>query len=58
MRPFDGAEDLAKRAEVEQHEMTLLAAADALMSLAGTGGSRCGRRRAALGAAVAEARAS
>jgi error-prone DNA polymerase len=35
VRPFDGAEDLAKRAEVEQHEMTLLAAADALMSLAG-----------------------
>ncbi len=34
-RPFDGAEDLAKRAEIEQHEMTLLAAADALMSLAG-----------------------
>ena len=33
--PFDGAEDLARRAEVEQHEMTLLAAADALMSLAG-----------------------
>jgi error-prone DNA polymerase len=34
-RPFDGAEDLAKRADIEQHEMTLLAAADALMSLAG-----------------------
>jgi error-prone DNA polymerase len=34
-RPFDSAEDLAKRADVEQHEMTLLAAADALMSLAG-----------------------
>jgi error-prone DNA polymerase len=34
-RPFDGAEDLARRAEIEQHEMTLLAAADALMSLAG-----------------------
>ena len=34
-RPFDGVEDLAKRAEIEQHEMTLLAAADALMSLAG-----------------------
>ena len=34
-RPFDSAQDLAKRAEVEQHEMTLLAAADALMSLAG-----------------------
>jgi len=32
-RPFDGAEDLARRAEIEQHEMTLLAAADALMSL-------------------------
>jgi error-prone DNA polymerase len=34
-RPFDSTEDLAKRAEIEQHEMTLLAAADALMSLAG-----------------------
>ena len=34
-RPVDGAEDLARRAEIEQHEMTLLAAADALMSLAG-----------------------
>lgn len=34
-RPFDSAEDLARRAEIEQHEMTLLAAADALMSLAG-----------------------
>ena len=34
-RPFDSADDLARRAEVDQHEMTLLAAADALMSLAG-----------------------
>ncbi len=34
-RPFDSAEDLARRAEIDQHEMTLLAAADALMSLAG-----------------------
>ena len=34
-RPFDSAEDLARRAGLEQHEMTLLAAADALMSLAG-----------------------
>lgn len=33
-RPFDGAEDLAKRAEIERQVMTLLAAADALMSLA------------------------
>ena len=33
--PFDGAEDLARRAGLEQHEMTLLAGADALMSLAG-----------------------
>ena len=33
--PFDGAEDLARRAGLEQHEMTLLASADALMSLAG-----------------------
>jgi len=32
---FDGAEDLARRAGLEQHEMTLLAGADALMSLAG-----------------------
>jgi error-prone DNA polymerase len=33
--PFDSAEDLARRAEVEQHEMRLLAGADALMSLSG-----------------------
>ncbi len=33
--PFESAEDLAKRAGIEQHEMTQLAAADALMSLAG-----------------------
>lgn len=33
--PFDGAEDLARRASLEQHEMRLLAGADALASLAG-----------------------
>lgn len=33
--PFDSAEDLAKRAGLEQHEMKLLAAADALLSLSG-----------------------
>jgi error-prone DNA polymerase len=33
--PFDGAEDLARRAGLEQHEMRLLAGADALASLAG-----------------------
>jgi error-prone DNA polymerase len=33
--PFDSAEDLARRAELEQHEMRLLAGADALMSLSG-----------------------
>ena len=33
--PFDGAEDLAQRAGLEQHEMTLLAGADVLMSLSG-----------------------
>ncbi len=33
--PFDSAEDLARRANLEQHEMKLLAAADALMSLSG-----------------------
>lgn len=33
--PFDSAEDLARRANLEQHEMQTLAAADALMSLAG-----------------------
>ena len=33
--PFDSAEDLALRARLEQHEMTQLASADALMSLAG-----------------------
>lgn len=35
VRVFDSAEDLARRAELEQHEMKLLAAADALMSLSG-----------------------
>ena len=34
-RVFDGAEDMARRAELELHEMKLLAAADALMSLSG-----------------------
>ncbi len=34
-RVFDNAEDLARRANLEQHEMKLLAAADALMSLSG-----------------------
>jgi error-prone DNA polymerase len=34
-RPFESAEDLAIRAELEQHDMTQLAAADALMSLSG-----------------------
>lgn len=34
-RVFDSAEDLARRAELEHHEMKLLAAADALMSLSG-----------------------
>ncbi len=33
--PFDSADDLARRAGLEQHEMKLLAAADALMSLSG-----------------------
>jgi error-prone DNA polymerase len=33
--PFDSAEDLARRAGLEHHEMKLLAAADALMSLSG-----------------------
>ncbi|MCK6426681.1 MAG: error-prone DNA polymerase [Burkholderiaceae bacterium] len=33
--PFDSAEDLARRAVLEQHEMNHLAAADALLSLAG-----------------------
>lgn len=33
--PFDDAEDLARRAGLEQHEMQLLAGADALMSLTG-----------------------
>ena len=33
--PFDSADDLARRAELEQHEMRLLAGADALMSLSG-----------------------
>jgi error-prone DNA polymerase len=33
--PFDDAEDLARRGRLEQHEMQLLAGADALMSLAG-----------------------
>jgi error-prone DNA polymerase len=34
-RAFDSAEDLARRAALEQHEMTLLAGADALISLSG-----------------------
>jgi error-prone DNA polymerase len=33
--PFDSAEDLARRAQLEQHEMRLLAGADALRSLSG-----------------------
>jgi error-prone DNA polymerase len=33
--PFDSADDLARRAQLEQHEMKLLAAADALQSLSG-----------------------
>ena len=33
--PFDGAEDLSRRANLEQHEMRLLAGADALASLSG-----------------------
>ncbi|TWO71478.1 error-prone DNA polymerase [Caenimonas sedimenti] len=33
--PFDDAGDLARRAGLDQHEMKLLAAADALMSLSG-----------------------
>ncbi|MBA3590757.1 error-prone DNA polymerase [Methylibium sp.] len=33
--PFDSAEDLARRAGLEQHEMRLLAGADALLSLSG-----------------------
>ena len=34
-QPFDSAEDLAMRAALEQHEMKLLAAADALLGLSG-----------------------
>jgi error-prone DNA polymerase len=33
--PFENAEDLSRRANLEQHEMKLLAAADALASLSG-----------------------
>ena len=33
--PFESAEDLARRADLEQHDMRLLAGADALMSLSG-----------------------
>ena len=35
LRPFDSAEELAARARLDQHEMKLLAAADALSSLSG-----------------------
>jgi error-prone DNA polymerase len=35
LEPFDDAEDLARRAGLEQHEMQLLAGADALTSLSG-----------------------
>ncbi|HEU4460861.1 MAG TPA: error-prone DNA polymerase [Methylibium sp.] len=34
-QPFESAEDLARRAGLEQHEMRTLSAADALMSLSG-----------------------
>jgi len=34
-RPFESAEDLARRAQLEHQDMTLLAGADALMSLSG-----------------------
>ena len=34
-QPFESAEDLSRRARLEQHEMRLLAAADALRSLSG-----------------------
>ena len=34
-QPLSSADDLARQAQVEVHEMKLLAAADALMSLAG-----------------------
>jgi len=34
-RPFEAAEDLARRAQLEHQDMTLLAGADALMSLSG-----------------------
>lgn len=34
-QPFDDPEDLARRADVEEHELRLLAGADALRSLAG-----------------------
>jgi error-prone DNA polymerase len=33
--PFESADDLARRADLEQHDMRLLAGADALMSLSG-----------------------
>ena len=35
LRPFDSAEDLARRARIDVHEMRTLAGADALASLAG-----------------------
>jgi len=35
LQPFDSAEDLSRRAHLEQHEMKLLAGADALASLSG-----------------------
>lgn len=35
LAPFDGAEDLARRADLSEQDMRLLAGADALMSLAG-----------------------
>jgi len=34
-QPFDSAEDLSRRADLEQHEMKVLAGADALASLSG-----------------------
>ena len=52
-RPFDGVEDLARRAALDAHDIDVLAAADALLSLAG---HRRQARWHARGAAVQMAR--
>jgi error-prone DNA polymerase len=43
-QPFDSVEDLARRAALDAHDIDVLAAADALLSLAGHRRRRAGMR--------------